>query len=144
VPQHWDESGYALGSWVRNQRAGRRGYYKANMSVERLARLKALPGWTWASPRDAYGSRQRGGLAGSGRSHEAAWEDGYSHLERFVAREGHARVPSIRVEEDGYKLGLWVFNQRRFRRREKLSAERTARLEALPGWTWDARKKADS
>ena len=82
-----------------------------------LARLEALPGWVW-NPLDAN------------------WEAGFSHLERFATREGHTRVPASCVE-DGYRLGQWVKTQRVTYRAGRLSGERAARLEALPGWNWD-------
>src|SRR5262249_7634262 len=56
-------------------------------------------------------------------------------LERFVARVGHARVPAGHVEVD-FRLGTWVKQQRRVQGESGLTKERTARLEALPGWTW--------
>src|SRR5262249_23202336 len=67
---------------------------------------------------------------------DSAWPAGYSHLERFVAREGHARVPNDHLE-DGYRLGQWVADQRNFHRSGRLSEERAARLQALTGWGWE-------
>jgi hypothetical protein len=73
-------------------------------------------------------------------ANEAEWEDGFSHLETFVADNGHALVPSKFVADDGYPLGRWVVKQRS--RKDRFSPERTARLEALPNWEWNARDKA--
>ena len=44
------------------------------------------------------------------------------------------------MTNDGFKLGLWVGNQRG--RRNRLSTELRATLEALPGWVWDSKKAA--
>jgi superfamily II DNA or RNA helicase len=63
------------------------------------------------------------------------WEFMYGLLQRYAEREGHARPPVGHLEE-GFLLGLWVGTQRN--RRQTLPTERTARLEALPGWTWSA------
>jgi Helicase associated domain len=79
-------------------------------------RLEALPGWAW-------------------RPFDAKWVEGFSVLERFVAREGDARMPRSHVE-DGFPLGAWVKEQRSVYREGRLSEERVTRLEALPGWVW--------
>jgi superfamily II DNA or RNA helicase len=103
--------GYALGTWVHNQRQG-----KDKLPPERRARLESLPGWQW----DPY---------------EFQWNEGFSHLEAFVNKKGHARVPRSLTTTDGYALGTWVGTQRSGK--DKLPPERRARLESLPGWVWD-------
>ena len=57
------------------------------------------------------------------------WETGFSHLQKFVLKEGHARVPSKFKTEDGFKLGRWVITQRS--NKAKLSQERESRLNDL-------------
>ncbi len=54
-------------------------------------------------------------------------------LRAYADREGHTNVP-VDYVEDGLKLGQWT----RLRRREhkKLSPDRQAPLEAIPGWFW--------
>ena len=42
-------------------------------------------------------------------------------------------------KEDGFKLGVWVSDQRKRYKAAKLDPERQRKLEALPGWAWDAR-----
>jgi hypothetical protein len=59
-------------------------------------------------------------------------------LEEFTSREGQARVPTRHIEGP-FHLGAWVANQKHVYRLGKLSAERIARLEALPGWVWKVR-----
>jgi superfamily II DNA or RNA helicase len=66
------------------------------------------------------------------------WEFMFGLLERYVARFGNARPPSV-YEEDGFKLGLWVGTQRS--RRKVLAAEKQERLAALPGWVWNVRSE---
>lgn len=68
----------------------------------------------------------------------ASWEFWYGVTEEFVAREGHSRV-SQDYTINGYQLGTWINNQRSLKAKHNLSADRTMRLEALPGWTWQAR-----
>ena len=69
-----------------------RPYRKGTLDPERRARLEALPGWAW----DAR---------------EAEWEEGFASLQRFVEREGHARVPRGH-RENSHKLDSWVLVQR--------------------------------
>jgi hypothetical protein len=64
----------------------------------------------------------------------------FALLERFVAREGHARVLNSHVE-GRKKLGIWVSTQRHAYKQGRLSEGRIARLEAVPGWSWDARQR---
>ena len=39
---------------------------------------------------------------------EFEWEDGFEHLEEYVAAHGDALVPARHVSPDGYRLGKWV------------------------------------
>jgi superfamily II DNA or RNA helicase len=113
VPQSYRERTYPLGPWVNTQRLWRR---DGRLSDDRVARLTALPGWTWDSA-------------------DNRWEEGFSALSEFVSREGHARVAASH-RENGYKLGQWVVVQRSFRVQRRLTQQRAVRLESLPGWTW--------
>lgn len=64
------------------------------------------------------------------------WEEGFNALCRFVERNGHALVPANYVD-DGFLLGGWVGTRRSEAKLGKLTSERKARLEALPGWSWE-------
>jgi hypothetical protein len=113
VPYNHVESGFELGHWAADQRKKSK-----TMTAERRAQLEALPGWSW----DRYPDQE--------------WNQSYGVLKTFAEREGHARV-SQRHTESGIRLGVWVTGQRASK--ETLTAERRAKLEALPGWTWDPR-----
>ena len=106
------EDGYRLGLWV----ASNRGKKRSTLSDEQKARLEALPEWSWDP-------------------HAYNWEQGFSHLMEFVAREGHSQPAHSLRAADGYKLGSWVSFQRM--KVGSMPPERKARLEALPGWSWD-------
>lgn len=65
------------------------------------------------------------------------WQEHFECLQRFVAREGHCRVPA-RHEEDGFRLGRWVLRQRQAK--EELSSDRLKGLENLEGWYWSGQE----
>lgn len=113
VPFDDGQRGTRLARWVVGQRqAARLGY----LPPERVARLQALPGWSWDP-------------------HPNPWEDFFSALEQFAVREGHTSVPRS-YREAGRELGKWAAAQRAAYRAGEMPPERAARLQALPGWDW--------
>jgi predicted helicase len=113
VGQHQTNEGYRLGAWVSQQRA-----HKDAMDPVRRKRLETLSGWSW-------------------NVWSAQWDEGFSYLREFSERERHCRVPLRDKADDGYKLGQWVSDQRK--NKDAMDPVRRQRLEALPGWSWDAR-----
>jgi Helicase associated domain len=120
VPSGVEET-RALRSWVVDQR---RAYENHRLPDGRIADLESLPGWAW----NAAGDR---------------WNLMFESLERYVDREGHARVPPDHVE-DSQALGPWCQRQRVSRRRGTLSKDHIALFETVPGWTWNSRYFANS
>lgn len=104
-----------MGSWLRKNRAKHR---LGKLTLERRARLGALPGWTW-------------------NPHDEKWEVAYLQLDIFLRANGHARVPTNHKTSDGYPLGKWVNVQRVVFRNGTLLPERAERLGILSGWVWD-------
>jgi len=71
------------------------------------------------------------------------WNQYVRALEKFSQTKGHTAVPANhKAEVDGVvvKLGNWVGYIRSRGRSGKLPAERTAELDAIPGWTWGTRR----
>lgn len=116
VPAGHTESGIKLGSWVSDKRAKWR---RGTLAKDQASLLEGRRGWAW----DATEQRFSAGL---------------SHLDLFISREGHARVPQSHLEA-GFRLGSWVRTHRNGHRRGILSVKRTAALENRASWLWDAR-----
>ncbi|MDA0251679.1 MAG: Helicase associated domain protein [Actinomycetota bacterium] len=66
----------------------------------------------------------------------APWEFWYGLLEEYIARNGSADVP-VEGVLDGYRLGGWCSNQRSRYQVGELGPDQIARLDELPGWTWN-------
>ena len=65
--------------------------------------------------------------------------DGLAAFRAYAAENGHANVPNSYVSPDGHRTGSWVGHHRGRYAGGKLSADRIAELESLPGWVWTAR-----
>ena len=76
---------------------------------------------------------------GHGIPSRHSWEEGFQHLEAFVAVHGTCKVPQALITQNRLTLGTWVSTKRTTR--DTMSTNRTNRLEALPGWTWDVRPR---
>ncbi|MEO5347401.1 MAG: helicase associated domain-containing protein [Magnetococcus sp. YQC-9] len=63
-----------------------------------------------------------------------AWGEELARLRRFIARQGHARIPGDFPEEP--ELAIWAEKQRQLRHKGKLAEERVTELEQL-GFIWD-------
>jgi hypothetical protein len=73
-----------LGGWVNNLRQK-----KSDLSKSQVILLESFIGWEW----DVLNFK---------------WEEGFSNLEIFVKKEGHARVSLHYKTPSGYNLGTWV------------------------------------
>lgn len=93
-------------------------YGRGALRPDRVTRLEAFPGWVW----DPFTS---------------AFDGAFNELKAFVGREGHARVAAKYTSPSGFRLGQWVSDLRKRHDKGEINADRIARLEAVPGWTWD-------
>jgi superfamily II DNA or RNA helicase len=101
----------ALGEWVLSQRRSQHELHQGQRDL-----LNEL-GFDW----DARSP------------HERAWQAGLEAARRYHAEHGNLDVPQKHVDEQGYKLGVWINNTRR--RAARLAPERRAALAEL-GMTW--------
>jgi len=109
VPQKHKEDGKSLGVWLNNQRqiqsnVGRR------LDPDLEKRLTEL-GVVW----DIQGQR---------------WDDMYSLLLQYKAREGNCNVP-FNHKENGLNLGMWLNNQRKGKKSGKLESQKQKLLENI-------------
>ena len=112
--------GHRLGLWCDQQRQRRRPGHRKPLRPERARLLEALPGWSW----EPFAER---------------WEIGFAHLARYAEVHGHTLVPPTHFEQ-GFPLGRWTGFQRHHQRSRGISPDKKARLEALPGWSWNPNK----
>ncbi len=108
VPQRFIYNKYQLGSWVSNQR-----YKKEKLPKEKITKLDKL-GFVW-NPFDED------------------WNQGYVQLKKYKIKHGNCMVPN-QFASQGYKLGLWVSNQRADR--GIMSEEKKRKLDKI-GFSWN-------
>lgn len=116
VERPYVADGYPLGSWAMTQRQEHK---SGKLTEERIKRLEALPGWDWTR-------------------RVSRWEEGFSHLVDYLQRN-RAFPPRDHVEDDGYRLGAWVGQQRQLSRSGRLSHDRWDKLDRLKSWEWTPR-----
>lgn len=108
------DDGFTLGAWLNSQRLK---YKKDKLKKEHIEKLEKL-NIIWFQL-------------------DAAWEVGYEHICEYYRMNGNCRVPSSFVTDDGFKLGIWVANQRTKYRTGKLSDYKIKRLEEL-SFEWNS------
>ena len=108
VPSIEKIEGFNLGQWVVTQRLN----YES-ISSERKKRLGDI-GFVWDVP--AYN-----------------WDKAFNRLLNFKNREGHCLVPTQLIEEDGFRLGSWIANQRG--KKSTMSPQNAQRLDDI-GFIW--------
>ncbi len=112
--------GAALGTWIANLRSYRKnGIKTAYLTPERIKALDEI-GMVW-------------------NVIDYLWERNFSACVRYHRKHGHLDVPSAYVDEDGIKLGNWIFSLRAQRKnqnkRATLTDEQIKRLDSL-GMFW--------
>jgi hypothetical protein len=116
VPKNFvTDDGYSLGLWIIRQRIQRR---NRDLSAERVSELDAL-GMVWDS-------------------RDENWRKGLAAARFYRQTHGDLLVPVHFVNEDGFRLGVWIANRRADNRRSALSEGRVAELDAL-GIIWDVK-----
>ena len=113
------EDGVNLGKWVNTQRAVANGLRAGIMDESRRKMLDSI-GMDWYP-------------------NETAWNKGFDELKKYCKQHGDCNVPLRFQSDTGFKLGLWLQNQRRSylkKGRGALNQEKIERLISL-GVVWD-------
>ena len=106
--------GFNLGRWINTQRQA---YKKEKLDQNKVSLLENLPTWSWDPMEDA-------------------WKSQYELFANYLSIKGN----NISGSEDllvKKKFKSWRNNQITKYNKNKLSSEKIALLEKLPGWTWD-------
>lgn len=83
-----------------------------------------------AAKREAASRPRRMGLD----RRNSKWDEGFRRLSAYLKH--HGSPPPLDHEQDGYRLGAWVAQQRPLSRTGKLEKDRWAKLDELTGWEW--------
>jgi hypothetical protein len=83
---------------------------KNNLTIEKREALESIPGWKWFP----------------------TWDEQLAALREYVAANN--KLP----KRSHTRLGIWINTQRK--RKDGLTAEKQAALEAIPGWVWKTRE----
>jgi hypothetical protein len=115
IPKDLENSaGGNMRRWYNTQRSRFSG-----MNPVRQQMLRDLPGWE---------------VQDTGEK----WEIGLREFRAYVAGHGDGLVSRLHVTDSGYHLGQWVATQRYKHKNAVILLERSARLDAIPEWVWEA------
>jgi hypothetical protein len=110
-------NGHGTGQWVSKRR---RDYASGTLSADQVAELEAIPGWLWSPLAEM-------------------WAAGVAAVRAYATENGHARIPRSYVSPDGHRTGVWVSARRVDYAVGRITPDRIAELESIPGWVWGAR-----
>ncbi len=113
----YDENGYKLGKWLTNQRQA---YKKEKLSKEKIELLEKI-GMRFENVLNIIGWTKMYLLA-------ETYFKNYGNLE---IKQNFKTLNGIDYDENGYKLGKWLTNQRQAYKKEKLSKEKIELLEKI-------------
>lgn len=132
--QYRTEDGIWLGSWLSRQKQMLREGKK--LSAKRRAALKELF-------KGEKGRRLSAPVPPACSVREQNWLDNYQSARLYAEKKGSLLVPAGYVDENGFRLGVWISNLRAARKARpgsfQVTPEHIALLDAI-GMQWDARE----
>ena len=116
------EEGYALGSWIANQKAIRKGTINGKLTENQINKLDSIH-MIWEDYNDLN------------------WSKHYYAAKQYYKEHGNLEVPSRYVNADGVSLGRWISSVRRWynsgAHKKYLQNDRVKQLEDI-GMIWNA------
>ncbi len=132
--QYRTEDGIWLGSWLSRQKQMLQEGKK--LSAKRRAALKELF-------KGEKGRRLSAPVPPACSVREQNWLDNYQSARLYAEKKGSLLVPAGYVDENGFRLGVWISNLRAARKARpgsfQVTPEHIALLDAI-GMQWDARE----
>ena len=109
------EEGYALGSWLNNQKAIRKGTIVGKLTEDQIQKLDSI-GMIWDSL-------------------DYFWEQNFRLAKEYYLAHENLDVPTNFKSKDGKHLGNWVLRQRQLYKTNSLTDEQVNRLDSI-GMDW--------
>lgn len=112
------DSGIRLGSWISRQRKVYKGECKGTPPTqEQISRLNAI-GMVWDTDVDRK------------------WNAAYQKAKQYFEKNNNLSVPRAYKTKDGFSLGQWVVNQRKYYEKGTLKSYRKSLLDKI-GMVWE-------
>ena len=109
------EEGYALGSWLNNQKAIRKGNLVGKLTEDQIQKLDSI-GMIWDSL-------------------DYFWKQNFRLAKEYYLAHGNLDVPTNFKSKDGKHLGNWILRQRQLYKSNSLTDEQVNRLDSI-GMDW--------
>ncbi|MBR1383580.1 MAG: helicase associated domain-containing protein, partial [Ruminococcus sp.] len=113
----YEVDGFQLRYWLNKQKKKVTGDAPSKITPEQVEKLRSIGLFDELSP------------------DEKAWRKRYELAKAYYDEHGDLRIPKDYLA-DGFKLGVWVYTQKKSHRNGELSAERIALLDAI-GMEWE-------
>lgn len=109
------EEGYALGSWLNNQKAIRKGTIVGKLTEDQIQKLDSI-GMIWDSL-------------------DYFWEQNFRLAKEYYLAHGNLDIPTNFKSKDGKHLGNWILRQRQLYKSNSLTDEQIKKLDSI-GMDW--------
>lgn len=109
------EEGYALGSWLNNQKAIRKGTIVGKLTEDQIQKLDSI-GMIWDSL-------------------DYFWEQNFKLAKEYYLTYGNLDIPTNYKSTGGKHLGNWILRQRQLNKSNSLTDEQVNKLDSI-GMDW--------